>query len=344
MAAPFAGVQAPGIYRHKLGNFEVTVLSDGNLPFDADLFSGDKDRAGELLDNAYFPKKSTTSVNTWLVNTGKQLVLVDTGASSHFGPTLGKLPKHLADAGVTPDQIDVVIITHMHPDHVPGLLTADKKALFKNAVVHVGDQEHGFWTSEQIYNSVPQDVKGFFDIARMSIKPYAESGKLQMFKDGSSPVSGLTTLSAPGHTPGHSMVRVSSNGDELLLWGDIVHNAVLQFPEPDRSIVYDADPAMAIATRNRVFDMVATDKLLFAVAVHRAHLARRRLSVSETPKLPARISSPATECCEPRRAHQARSTTRAGSGCPIGGARLRCARRAHPAAEFHQNHFAAVAL
>src|SRR3984885_7191188 len=176
--------QAPGTYRHKVGNFEVTVLSDGNLPFDADLFSGDKDRAGQLLDNAYFPKKSTTSVNTWLVNTGKQLVLVDTGASSHFGPTLGKLPQHLADAGVTPDQIDVVIITHMHPDHVPGLLTAAKKALFKNAVVHVGDQEHGFWTSEQIYNSVPQDVKGFFDIARMSIKPYAESGKLQMFKAG----------------------------------------------------------------------------------------------------------------------------------------------------------------
>lgn len=173
MAAPFAGTQAPGLYRHKVGNFEVTVLSDGNLPFDADLFSGDKDRADKLLENAYFPRKSTTSVNTWLVNTGKQLVLVDTGASSHFGPTLGKLPKHLADAGVTPDQIDVVVITHMHPDHVPGLLTADKKALFKNAVVYVGDQEHGFWTSEQIYNSVPQDVKGFFDIARMSIKPYA---------------------------------------------------------------------------------------------------------------------------------------------------------------------------
>jgi glyoxylase-like metal-dependent hydrolase (beta-lactamase superfamily II) len=266
MAAPFAGTQAPGLYRHKVGNFEVTVLSDGNLPFDADLFSGDKDRADKLLGNAYFPRESTTSVNTWLVNTGKQLVLVDTGASSHFGPTLGKLPKHLADAGVTPDQIDVVVITHMHPDHVPGLLTADKKALFKNAVVYVGDQEHGFWTSEQIYNSVPQDVKGFFDIARMSIKPYADSGKLQMFKDGSSPVSGLTTMFAPGHTPGHSMVRLSSDGDELLLWGDIVHNAVLQFPEPDRSIVYDADPAMAIATRNRVFDMVATDGLLFAGA------------------------------------------------------------------------------
>jgi glyoxylase-like metal-dependent hydrolase (beta-lactamase superfamily II) len=266
MAAPFAGVQAPGIYRHKVGNFEITVLSDGNLPFDADLFAGDKDRADELLNKAYFPRKSTTSVNTWLVNTGKQLVLVDTGGSSHFGPTLGKLPKHLADAGVTPDQIDVVIITHMHPDHVPGLLTADKKALFKNAVVHVGDQEHGFWSSEQIYNSVPQDVKGFFDLARISIKPYADAGTLQMYKDGSSVVPGLTTHTAPGHTPGHSMVRISSNGDELLIWGDIVHNAVLQFPEPERSIVYDADPAMAIASRQRVFDMAATDKLLFAGA------------------------------------------------------------------------------
>src|SRR6202046_4241008 len=119
MAVPFAGVQAPGLYRHKLGNFEITVLSDGNLPFDADLFAGDKDRADELLNNAYFPRKSTTSVNTWLVNTGKQLVLVDTGGSSHFGPTLGKLPKHLADAGVTPDQIDAVIMTQKHPPDNP---------------------------------------------------------------------------------------------------------------------------------------------------------------------------------------------------------------------------------
>ena len=266
MAAPFAGVQAPGFYRHKLGNFEVTVLSDGNLPFDADLFAGDKDRATELLDKAYFPRKSTTSVNTWLVNTGTHLVLVDTGGSSHFGPTLGKLAKHLADAGVSHDQIDAVIITHMHPDHVPGLVGADKEVLFKNAVVHVGADEYGFWTSEDIYNSVPAEVKGYFDLARMATKPYADAGKLQTYKDGSSVIPGLTTHSAPGHTPGHSMVRISSNGDELLIWGDIVHNAVLQFPEPERSIVYDADQAMAIASRQRVFDMVATDGLLFAGA------------------------------------------------------------------------------
>jgi glyoxylase-like metal-dependent hydrolase (beta-lactamase superfamily II) len=266
MAAPFAGVQAPGVYRHKVGNFEVTVLSDGNLPFDADLFSGDKERAGQLLDNAFFPRKATTSVNAWLVNTGQKLVLVDTGGSTHFGPTLGKLPKHLADAGVSPDQIDVIVITHMHPDHVPGLISADKKMLFKNAVVHVGNEEYAFWTSEEVYNKVPADVKGFFDIARMSIKPYADAGKLQTYKDNENIVPGFTTLSAPGHTPGHSMVHVSSDGSDLLLWGDIVHNAILQFPEPERSITYDADPAMAIASRKRVFDMAATDRLLFAGA------------------------------------------------------------------------------
>ena len=266
MAAPFAGVQAPGVYRHKLGNFEVTVLSDGNLPFDADLFSGDKERAQQLLDKAYFPRKSTTSVNTWLVNTGKHVVLVDTGGSSHFGPTLGRLPKHLADAGVSPDQIDVIVITHMHPDHVPGLLDADKKVMFKNAVVHVGDEEYAFWTSDEVYSKVPDDAKGFFDLARMSTKPYADAGKLQTYKDGASIMSGITAMGARGHTPGHSMVHLSSNGSDLLLWGDIVHNAVLQFPEPDRSIAYDADPPMAIASRKRVFDMVAGDGLLFAGA------------------------------------------------------------------------------
>jgi glyoxylase-like metal-dependent hydrolase (beta-lactamase superfamily II) len=266
MAAPFAGVQAPGVYRHKLGNFEVTVLSDGNLPFDADLFSGDKERAQQLLDKAYFPRKSTTSVNTWLVNTGKHVILVDTGGSSHFGPTLGRLPKHLADAGVSPDQIDVIVITHMHPDHVPGLLDVDKKVLFKNAVVHVGDEEYAFWTSDEVYSKVPDDVKGFFDLARISTKPYADAGKLQTYKDGANIMSGITAMAARGHTTGHSMVHLSSNGSDLLLWGDIVHNAVLQFPEPDRSIVYDADPAMAIASRKRVFDMVANDGLLFAGA------------------------------------------------------------------------------
>jgi glyoxylase-like metal-dependent hydrolase (beta-lactamase superfamily II) len=264
MAAPFAGVQTPSVYRQKLGDFEITVLSDGNLPLEPTLFTGDQTRAQQLLDNAFLPKHSTTtSVNVWLINTGDKLVLVDAGASSHFAPSLGLLPRNLAAAGVSPDAIDAVVISHMHPDHIPGLVTADKKVLFNNAIVYVNADEYAFWTSEEIYAAVPDAVKSFFDLALMAIKPYADAGKVQTYQDGASLFPGLTAIGAPGHTVGHSMVQVSSAGRDFLIFGDIVHNAFLQFPEPDRSVAYDADPAMAIATRKKVFDIVATDKLLF---------------------------------------------------------------------------------
>jgi len=267
MAAPFAGVQAPGVYRHKLGDFEITVLSDGNLPLEPELFAGDPAGAQKLLENAFVPKeRPTTSVNECLINTGDQLILVDTGASTHFGPTLGRLPQNLAAAGVQPDAIDAIVITHMHPDHVPGLVTADKTMLFKNAIVYVNAAEYAFWRSDQTYAKAPDAAKPFFDLARMAIKPYVDAGKVQTYKDGAQLLPGLTALAAPGHTVGHSMVCVSSAGSDLLIWGDIVHNAALQFPEPDRSIAYDADPTMAIASRKKVFDMVATDRLLFAGA------------------------------------------------------------------------------
>ena len=267
MAAGFSGAQVPGVYRLKVGTFEITVLSDGNLPLETKLFSGDLARAERMLEDAFLPKDATqTSVNEWLVNTGDKLVLVDAGTSNVFAPTLGRLPQSLAAAGVGPDAVDVVIITHKHPDHVPGLLSTDKKVLFKNAIVHVNSDEYSYWMSDEVRAKAPDDFKPFFDLARAAIKPYADAGKVQMYRDGAKFLPGLTAIEAPGHTVGHSMVRVSSAGSDFLIWGDIVHNAVLQFPEPDRSIAFDNDPAMAIATRKRVLDMVATDRLLFGGA------------------------------------------------------------------------------
>jgi glyoxylase-like metal-dependent hydrolase (beta-lactamase superfamily II) len=241
------------------------VLSDGWLPLEAKIFSGDPTIAPKLLEASFLPKDAIpTSVNEWLVNTGDKLVLVDTGTSNLFGPTLGRLAKHLAAAGIEPGAVDAIILTHMHPDHANGLLTPDKKVAFPNASVHVHETELGFWTSAEIAGRAPDDFKPFFEMARNAINPYAEAGKVTTFKDGGEVVPGMAVIAAPGHTVGHSMVRVSSQGRALLLWGDIVHNAALQFPEPDRAISFDTDQAMAIASRKRVFDMVANERLTIA--------------------------------------------------------------------------------
>ena len=202
--------------------------------------------------------------NEWLINTGEKLILVDTGASNVFAPTLGRLARNLAAAGVDPSAVDAIVITHMHPDHVCGLLAADGTMMFKNAIVHVNGDEYAFWTSDQIREKAPEAVRPFFDFAKTAIKPYADADRVQMHNDGTMFAPGITAVAAPGHTVGHTMVRVSSGSDELLIWGDIVHNAALQFPEPDRSIAFDHNPAMAIASRKKVFDMVTSDRLLFA--------------------------------------------------------------------------------
>jgi glyoxylase-like metal-dependent hydrolase (beta-lactamase superfamily II) len=263
--APFAGAQAAGIYRLKVGGIEVTVLNDGLFAVEAKLFTGSAEGAAKLLESSFLPRDVIpTAVNEWLVNTGDKLILVDTGTSNLFGPALGRMAKNLAAGGVDPAAVDMVILTHLHPDHAAGLLTTDKKIAFANATVHVSEAEYAFWTSGEIYAKAPDDLKGFFDIARNSIKPYVDAGKVERFRDRTEFAPGIVASAAPGHTLGHTMIRLSSGPSQLLLWGDIVHNAALQFPEPDRAISFDTDQAMAIASRKRVLDMTATDKLLIA--------------------------------------------------------------------------------
>jgi glyoxylase-like metal-dependent hydrolase (beta-lactamase superfamily II) len=265
--APLAGAQAAGVYRQKVGGFEVTVVSDGFLPIETKIFSGDADGAAKLMERAFLPKDVVaTSVNEWVINTGDKLVLVDTGTSNVLAPTVGRMAKNLAAAGISPAAVDAVILTHLHPDHVAGLLTTDKAVAFPNASVHVSEAEHGFWTSPDIYGKAPAEFKAFFDLARASIKPYADAGKLMLFKGDGELMSGISTVAAPGHTMGHTLVRVASNGSQLLIWGDVVHNWALQFPEPDRALAFDTDQQMAIATRKKVFDMVVADRLMIAGA------------------------------------------------------------------------------
>jgi glyoxylase-like metal-dependent hydrolase (beta-lactamase superfamily II) len=265
---PPAGMQAPGIYRLKVGAYEVTVLNDGSAALPTKYFSGDADGAVKLLQNAFAPSTEVapTTFNAWLINTGDKLILVDTGYSNAIGPKAGHLPKTLAAAGVNPSDIDAVVITHIHPDHCLGLLTPDKKVAFPNATVHVNGDEYVWWLEGDV--KIPEGkpfFKDLFEGGRAAFKPYIEAKKVQTFKDGAELAPGVVAVLAAGHTVGHTMVRIApSGGDQLLLWTDIVHSTALQFPEPDRGIAFDFDPPKAIATRKKVMDMVATDRMLIA--------------------------------------------------------------------------------
>ncbi|MBY0415578.1 MAG: MBL fold metallo-hydrolase, partial [Bdellovibrionales bacterium] len=172
-SAPMVKTQAPGFYRFMLGDFEVTAISDGTvvLPMNNLLTNIKKERLEKDLKNAFFAGPFETSVNAYLINTGSKLVLIDTGAAGLFGPTLGKLLINLTAAGYSAEQIDEVYITHLHNDHIGGILRDGKKS-FPNAIVKVDQNDVDFWLSKENMDKAPQDMKGFFQGPMDSLAPY----------------------------------------------------------------------------------------------------------------------------------------------------------------------------
>ena len=266
--APLSGRQVVGAYRHQVGALEVIALNDGALDIPLAMFpKADPAEAGRLLELLGGPKdKAATAVNAFLVNTGDKLVLVDSGAGKLFGPTLGQFAANLKAFGVDPASVDVIAMTHLHPDHFGGLVNGDAKIAFPNAEILIAEADTKLWLDEANAAKAPADFKPFFDQARMVINPYIAAGKFKPLADGKEVVPGIVAISAPGHTPGHTMFRVTSGKDSLLIWGDIIHSAALQFAHPDWAIAFDTDPDTGTATRRRVFDMAATDHLTVAGA------------------------------------------------------------------------------
>jgi len=266
--APAVGHQVLSAYRHMVGSVEVIALSDGAFDLPVQLFpKADPAEAAKILTSAGAPTdKMGTAVNAFLVNTGDKLVLIDSGAGQLFGPTLGRFAANLTALGIDPAAVDVIAMTHLHPDHFGGLLTADAKLAFPNAAMFIAEADTKFWLDEAIAAKVPADNKPFFDQARMMVGPYVAAQKFQPAADGKEVVAGVTAMAAPGHTPGHTMYRINSGNESLLIWGDIVHSASLQFPHPGWAIAFDTDQDLAIATRTKVFDMTSADKLTVAGA------------------------------------------------------------------------------
>ncbi len=261
-ATPIVGAQAPLVYRRKLGNYEITVLGDGYIDLPHQIWANvsPADLDGHLSD-AFVPTGSIRNgVNAYLINTGEKLILVDSGARDLFGPKAGLLPNNLAAIGVKPEDIDQVLITHIHPDHVAGLFTAEGKVTIPNAKVLVDEADLNFWTSESAQAQSIEMSKPWFDIARQWKKAFGD--RISTFKGETDLGDGISSFPLPGHTPGHTGFRVESAGETLLIVGDVVISAAIQFANPDASAIWDTDAEDGKKSRRTVFDVAAKNRTL----------------------------------------------------------------------------------
>ncbi|MBI3150432.1 MAG: MBL fold metallo-hydrolase [Betaproteobacteria bacterium] len=264
--APQQKTQVPGYYRHLLGQFEVTALFDGAIQLEEKLLKNVPKRELQRLLAREFLQgpKVQTAVNAYLVNTGSKLVLVDAGAAKGFGPTLGKIAENLKASGYAPEQIDFVLLTHLHADHVNGLATPEGKAAFPNAEVWAAKADADFWLSEEVASKAPEGFRAFFKMARDAAAPYIASGKWRTFDTERELLPGVKALDTRGHTPGHASYLFVSGDARLLVLGDLVHNHAVQFARPETAFEYDVDAKQAVATRKRIFALAAKEKLLVA--------------------------------------------------------------------------------
>lgn len=257
-AAPAARTQAPGYYRMQLGEFEVTALNDGVVPFPATrvLTGVTPEEVKADLAKAYLTDPVETSFNAFLINTGDRLVLIDTGNGNLRGPITGHLSENLRAAGYQPGQIDDIYVTHMHGDHVGGLLSGSERA-FVSATVHAAKSEADYWLSQANMAAAPREAKVNFKHAMDALGPYIAAGKFSTFEGNAVLMPGVRALAAYGHTPGHTVYVVESGGQRLMVWGDLVHIGAVQFQDPEATVIVDVDPKSAAARRKTVLQAAA---------------------------------------------------------------------------------------
>lgn len=254
-AAPMVKTPAPGYSRIMLGQFEITPLSDGTVDLPVDqLLAQDAKKTAAALGASHLKTPLETSDNAYLVNTGSKLVLIDSGAGSFFGPTLGKLVANMRAAGYKPEQVDEIYITHFHGDHVGGLVK-DSAAVFPNAVVRANKAESDYWLSQA--NMDKAKDKDSFKGAQAALGPYVKAGRFKPFEGSVELVPGIRANPTGAHTPGHTTYLVESGGQKLLLIGDLIHVAAVQMENPGVTIQFDSDQKAAAAARKKEFDAAA---------------------------------------------------------------------------------------
>jgi glyoxylase-like metal-dependent hydrolase (beta-lactamase superfamily II) len=261
--APQGGKQAqPGFYRFKLGTIEITVVSDGTLAFPAETLWGDRaEDARGLLTSTFQPSSPVgLQINTILVNTGDKLVLIDAGCGvDKFQKTTGGLIGNLAAAGYAPGDIDMILLTHAHFDHLWGISDSNNASLlFPSAEFVASETEFAFWSAPDLVGKLPPAQKPLVTQANLKLA----SPRLRLIKAGAEVAPGVTTFDTAGHTPGHMSVHISSGREEMLLTGDVVVNSAVSFLHPEWPFGFDLDAPQATKTRMTFLDRAAADKTL----------------------------------------------------------------------------------
>ena len=262
--APPAGKQAPGVYRYKIGSFELTALYDGiwYRPItDKFIRNASFTEVEHALDAAYMPHdKLETPFTTLIVNTGKKLILIDTGTGGQISPTAGMVGDNLVAAGISPKAVDQIVISHFHPDHINGIKDKDNGLVFPNAEIMVPAPEWAYWMDDANLNAAPADLKLTFLNQRRIFSDIAP--QVTRFDPGKEVSAGIVTLAAPGHTPGHTVFAIHSGDQSLLVLGDTAQHPAIFARHPNWQAAFDVDGAEAVATRKTLFDRAAADRML----------------------------------------------------------------------------------
>jgi glyoxylase-like metal-dependent hydrolase (beta-lactamase superfamily II) len=266
-AVPPAASQAPGFYRYKVGTIECTSINDGARTFplpDGFVKNVPKEEVSAAAEAAYMPKGMVTvPFNPQLVNTGSKLVLIDCGFGVGMFESskglVGRTMQNLAAAGVDPKSIDIVLMSHLHPDHTNGIRAADGAMAFPNAEIMVPAKDWEFWMSDENAAKAQSDMmKNYFANVK-KIYTGIES-KVTKYDWGKEVAPGITSVAAPGHTAGHTAFAVASGGSTVMIQSDVSNIPELFVRNPDWHVAYDADPTMAQETRHKFYDMAAAEK------------------------------------------------------------------------------------
>jgi glyoxylase-like metal-dependent hydrolase (beta-lactamase superfamily II) len=294
-AAPPISKQAPGFYRYKVGSIEVTVIADGinRVPItDGFVLNAKKEEVSAALAAAFMDKDIFIApYNPIVVNAGAKLAVIDTGFGEAAYRTSqglnGQFLTNLAAAGIDVNTVDAVIISHYHGDHINGLLKSDNSLTFPNAEILVPAPEHKYWMDdgEMSRASTPR-IEGLFKNARRVMHGEVLK-RLRTYEWGQEVIPGVTAVATPGHSPGHTSHIIASGADKVYVQGDLTHAPFLFVRNPGWHPYFDHDPIQAEATRRKVYDMLAGEKMLVQ-AIHYpfpslAHIEKTPTGYRENP-------------------------------------------------------------